>query len=525
MSIGQEQLRMILQRVNDPIVNELKPRCTQEFLTKAAAIAVRVGNICLLQSRDENTIAAYMLDSFRASLYKMFFDTTGQGYDQQRHAALMNTYNDVANFVSSNQHLLQQQNNGLSSGLGGGLGGSLGGGGGVSVTMPASTPGAVSGSGVIVEGDGGVAIGGLPINDPVQQPAPVAEPSLGVTPTPAPVAQPVIVQKPTRRGVGDLTADQLTGDTMERFEDHNLLIEPSQLPAPRALNRSIATFQTTGNFADGLSESLKKVGRHTYEGTGIMVTMEDRSRLYHITNPSLLFIATMCGELMGLLDKSIRKANDSDDVEDAAEILRDALKAAESLPGKIVTKCRAMLAEEECDVSLVEMSMVQAFIRKYRELLDLRVSAVLHVMTIGGSKIPGIDKSIRWDEQFGDIVFLLNEIYPTAADDNGMINDADGFRNIFIATLHALRNIDIEVSNEGLSVHNRVATVWLPAHYASIAKEHCVNSASFGVAQSAVQTIFDTIIEGDATVSVKVATPSEERLLVGAGGGTVIYYS
>lgn len=524
MSIGQDQLRMVLQRVNDPIVNELKPLCSQEFLTKAAQIAVRVGNICLLQSRDENTIAAFMLDTFRATLYKMYNESTGQSYDQQRHAGLLTTYNEVANFVTNNAHLLQQQQSG---GLGGGLGSGLGnGGGGVSITMPASTPGALSGSGVVVEGDGGVAIGGLPINDPVQpQAQPQAtEPSLGVVAT-TPVAQPVIVQQPARRGIGDLTADQLTGDTMERFEDHNLLIEPSQLPAPRALNRSITTFQATGNFADGLSESLKKVGSHTYEGTGIMVTVEDRKRHYHITNPSLLFIATMCGELMGLLDKSIRNANDSDDVEDAAEILRDVLKAAESLPSKIVTKCRALLAEDECDVSLVEMSMVQSFIRKYRELLDLRVAGVLHVMTIGGSKIPGIDKSIRWDEQFGDIVFLLNDIYPTAADDNGMINDADGFRNVFIATLHALRNIDIEVSNEGLLVHNRVATIWLPAHYASIAKEHCVNSASFGVAQAAVQTIYDTIIEGDASVSVKVATPSEERLLVGAGAGTVIYYS
>lgn len=523
MSIGQEQLRMILQRVNDPVVNELKSRATPEFLTKAAAVAVRVGNICLCQSRDENTIAAYMLDSFRSVLYKMFYDATGTSYPQDQHAGLMNTYNQVANFVSSNANVGVQANGGLGGGLGGGSG--LGGGGaGVNISMPASNPGALSGSGVVIEGAGGVAIGGLPINE-TPAVTPLAEPSLSVAPAPvAPAIVPVNPQ-PVRRGIGDMNADQLTGDTMERYEDHNLLIEPSHIPAPRALNRSITTFQATGNFADGLCESLKTAGRHDYEGTGIMVTVEDRKRHYCITNPDLVFIATMCGELMHSMDKAIRKANESDDVEDAADILREVMTAAESMPNKIITQCRTMLSAADCEVSLVEMSMVQSFLRKYRELLDLRIAAMLHVMTVGGNKIPATTKRIRWDEQFGDMQFLLTQIYPGAADDNGMIADADGFRNIFIAALHALRSIDIEVGADGLSLHNRIATIWLPAHYASIAKEHCVNSASFGVAQAAVQTIFDTIIETNPGMSVKVATPSEERMLAGAGAGTVIYYS
>jgi hypothetical protein len=524
MSIGQEQLRMVLQQANDPIVNELKGRVTQDYLTKAASIAVRVGNICLHQSRDDKTIAAYMLDTFRAVLYKMFNEATGQSYDPTRHGSLMNTYNEVVNYINQNAHIGQQQQ-GLSGGLGGGSG--LGGGGGVNISMPASTPGALSGSGVVIEGAGGVAIGGLPIDTPAAAPAvnPISESPLSVVPTAAPaVAVTPINPQPTRRGIGDMTADQLTGDTMERFEDHNLLIEPSDIPAPRALNRSITTFQATGNFADGLCESLKSVGRHAYEGTGIMVTMEDRARLYSITNPKLVFIAQMCGELMSVMEKSIRKVNETDDVEDAADILRDVLSAVEALPNKIVTQCRAMLMEEDCGVSLVEMSMVQSFIRKYRELLDLRIATVLHVMTVGGTKIPGLSKRVRWDEQFGDMTFLLTQIYPKAADDAGMITDADGFRNVFIATMYALRNIDVTFDDSGLSLHNRVATIWLPAHYASIAKEHCVNSVSFGVAQAALQTIFDTIVEEMPAVAVKIATPSDERVLAGAGAGTVIYY-
>lgn len=526
MGISREHLTTVLRnaQASDNVLLELKKVVESagygNFMNEASKIALAVGNIRLKESNDEGSTCAYMVDAFKAALYQQCVQA-GVSYAANNptvHNELLSKWGLVQQYVTTKQHLLNAAT--TTTSLGGGLGS------GVSVSLSPSAPAENAGVAVSL----GAAIpGGLPgtsgslgeavpaVSDAVvnllQQGT--SKPAAIATPAPAAVA---VVVPPTRRK----DVDYLTGDHMESFKEHNLMELESVAMAPAALNRSVAQFREKGSYTEDLVKNLMAKGVHKYSDGNIMVTMEDRARSYYMGSDGLKFLRDAGDAHQKLLLRELERARNSDDVDIVYDALSNAVQSCKALIDDTVRIGKERLADGS--VSVVEMSVVQTFIRKFCELLDLRVGRAIAIMTVSGSQVPTCEgRTVRWDGNMADVTFLMTQIYDKAAGENGVVEDGDSFRLIFIAILQALCTIDQDWSDTGVTVHNVVATIWLPANY-PLDKSDSVCNKTMGNVHEPVQAIHDELMRGLPESSVVLAMPGGAKLLCGAGDSTVIYY-
>ncbi len=523
MGIGREELTNVLRSAaqNDTTLNELKKVAESgnyaNFMNEASKVAIVVGNIRLKMSNDEASTCAYMVDSFKAALYQQ---CTGVGVSYAAnnpalHQDLLSKWAAVQQFITQNQHVLSAAT--TTGGLGG-LGGGLGGGAGVSVSLSPSAPSA-----------GGVEVSlGAPVPSALPGsavPAAAAVASLleqgtakpATIATAAPAATPKPAAKAHRKDV-----EYLTGDHMESFNEHNLMELDKVAMPPAQLNRAVAQYREKGSYTEGLVKNLLASGKHLYDDGNIIVTMEDRSRSYYIAAPELKFLRDAGAAHQALLLRELERARASDEVEIAYDALAKAVNSCKGLIDDTVAEGKRLLGEQA--VSVVEMNIVQTFIRKFCDLLDLRVSRAIGIMTVGGKQIPTLGtRGIRWDGNMADLTFLMTQVYDKAAGENGIVEDSDSFRLIFIAVLQSLCTIDLDWSDSGVTIHNLVATIWLPSNY-PLDKSDCVGNKTLGNVHEPVQAIHDELMKETPAVSVVLAMPAASRVLCGAGESTVIYY-
>lgn len=534
MSITQELLGNILRSANDPITNELKLMANNsqpQLMNVAADVAIKLGNALLARGGiQENVVVETIARAFRAVLYKRLNESNLAYYNNSNHQLLLNEYTNIANTV--------QQLGGLQNQPAQVLGLGTGSGGGLQITMPASAPAAAPG-GIPVGGSGGISVvssSSSPLNPLAPVPvatAPVVATTPAVETAPAsllgipPSTAPALTPQPTKKWV-PLTFERLiTGDNMESFNAHNLLVlDETNVATPKNLNRQVSKFREQGNFIDGLIDGLQTTRAHNYPDAGILVTLEDRGSEFYLRNSILEFIATETGRITTVIEGAIKRARESDAVDTADDSLTTIMKEVTNFPTWAAEKCRDVLRTQSENVSLAEMSCVQNFLRHYLAAVEDRVVRTIRIATANGTDVPGMpNKEIVWDGNFDDLKFIQKDLYDKAAGENGLVEDADGFRNLFITIMCAVRSVGFTWNDYGVKVNNRTAIIWLPAHYASIDKGNSISNATLGNAQDPIQTIHDEIVAKMPDITVAFHTPEVGKVLVGAGDGSVIRYN
>lgn len=528
MGIGREHLTNVLRNAqqSDAVLAELKKivegQGYSQFMNEASKIALMAGNIRLKESNDENSTCGYMIDGFKAALYQqcLGINISYAAVNPGVHQELVAKWAAIQQYITQRQGILNAPTGqGLNAGL------SMGGGSGVSVSLTPSSQTAANGVAVSL---GAVVPGALPgLSTPVAEaaaPAAVVASLLeqGSAKSSVVIAQPTPTPTPMPRPVRRTDVEYLTGDHMESFNEHNLMeLEAVAMP-PAQLNRSVAQYREKGNYTDNLVSNLINNGIHRYEDGNIIVTMEDRARNYHIFASELQFLRDAGDAHQQLVQRELKRARNSDEVEIAYDALLTAVKSCKMLIDNTVEEGKKLLAEQR--VSVVEMTIVQTFIRKFCDLLDLRVARTIDIMTVKGMQIPTLEgRGIRWDGNMADLTFLMTQVYDKAAGENGVVEDSDSFRLIFIAVLQSLCTIDLDWSATGVTVHNVVTTIWLPTNY-PLDKSDCVGNKTLGNVHEPVQSIHDELMKELPASSVVLAMPSASRVLCGAGDSTVIYY-
>ncbi|HHS7556418.1 TPA: hypothetical protein ACTPQ1_004710 [Salmonella enterica] len=545
MSITVEQITKVIvgQLDRDQTLTELNNVMKKLNMSpdQALKIATHVAEYARLKGGNNDQIAAYAIDAYKATVYQQM-QRSGNAYNDDRHNRLCKAWEEVANILA--QIRKAQENS-----LGGSAGGLLGGGnsgGGIRVTEGLTLSNQPSG-GVRVGGTGnGISVIAPSaeidlVHDPLLSPAAPQQAPQQTAPVTVEVSQPVAQLEPTGQfnvpvndTLGAAIGEQPNANTnspvnnilqeidVEDYKLHELKTPEAKMtiPAKEANSRiKQSTFAETRDWASPLQELFNGNEEVVfYQGADLIVRARDSYRAYLVgVNKDMQdkvrqFVAmhdTLKGELDDLYG--------IDDVERLIAKVQDILARLRRNTVELHD-----YAVEHSDESEVVVSEVARFANAYMANITLLVHNALALGTNRGTEVPTIKGTIELERAPDDITFFAKDLFAATAGDNGVSEHEDWFRDLFLMVGTSLRKLTIKLSDSASTINliQSLITIVVPGLYHSVEKHDVVTVASLGNTADPVVSIYEAILEEQPHVQVMMQLPQQTYMLLSNGEKT-----
>ncbi|QVW55122.1 hypothetical protein pEaSNUABM29_00078 [Erwinia phage pEa_SNUABM_29] len=545
MSLTVEQIKNVIVRHlnNDAVLNELNGVMKKLNMApdQALKIATIVAQYAQSKGGSEAQIIAYAVDAYKATVYQQM-SRSGNQYNDDRHNKLTAAWNQVS-------EILQAMRKAQESSLGGGNAGGLLGGnsGGIRVADGLTMSNQPSTGVQIGSTTNGISVIAPSaeidlVNDPLLNPsaAPAQQPQQQAAPVTIDVAPVASMEpqsqfnQPVNDTLGVAIGERSSVDTnspvnnilqeidVEDYKYHELKTpEPRvTIPAKEANSRiKQSTFAEQRDWSSPLQDIFSgKEEVVYYAGADLIVRARDSYRAYLVgVNKDMQDKVRQFVAQHDALKSDLDSLATVDDIETLITKVTDALTGLRNNAIELHD-----YAVEHSDESEVVVSEVARFANAYIANITLLVHNALSLGTNRGTEVPTINGSIELERAPDDIVFFANDLFNATTGANGVSEQEDWFRDLFLMVATSLRKLTIKLSDSGSTINliQSLITIVVPGMYSSVEKHDVVTVASLGNTADPVVSIYETVLEQCPHTQVMLQLPQRTYLLLSNGEKT-----